>query len=160
MIGKSRSRLPREVFLSHSSKDRATAQRIATVLSEHGVPVWYSETNLLGAQQWHDEIGNALARCDWFVILLSPHATKSRWVKRELLYALRHSRYDDRIIPINLRACDAARLSWALDDFQHVDFTQDFTAGCRSLLRTWGLGYRKPRQPVRRLKIVLRKGRN
>jgi hypothetical protein len=46
-----RSRLPREVFLSHSSKDRRRAARIATVLREHGVPVWYSETNLLGAQQ-------------------------------------------------------------------------------------------------------------
>ena len=137
-----RSQLPREVFLSHSSKDRRMATRIAAVLREHGVPVWYSETNLLGAQQWHDEIGAALARCDWFTVLLSPAATNSKWVKRELLYALRTPRYGNRIVPINFRTCDPARLSWTLEDFQVVDFTHDFAAGCRALLRTWGLGFR------------------
>jgi hypothetical protein len=136
------SPLPHEVFLSHASNDRRMAARLATVLREDGVPVWYSQTNLLGAQQWHDEIGATLARCDWFLLLLSPPATSSRWVKRELLYALRSARYDDRILPINYRACDPSRLSWTLDDFQAVDFTGDFESGCRALLRTWGLGFR------------------
>ena len=88
-----RSRLPREVFLSHSSKDRKVAQRLAAILRVHGVPVWYSATNLLGAQQWHDEIGAALERCDWILVLLSPQATQSEWVKRELCYALRTPHY-------------------------------------------------------------------
>ena len=121
------------------------ATRIAAVLRSHGVPVWYSETNLLGAQQWHDEIGAALARCDWFVILLTPQAVVSRWVKRELLYALRSPRYKDRIVLINCRKCDSSRLSWTLDDFQAIDFTGKFNNGCRSLLRTWGLGYKESR---------------
>ena len=139
------SKLPREVFLSHSSKDRRMAARIAGMLREHGVPVWYSETNLRGAQQWHDEIGAALARCDWFAVLLSPAATHSRWVKWELLYALRSSRYQDRLLPINYRPCDPSKLSWTLDGFQAVDFTQDYTVAGRALLRTWGLGFREAR---------------
>ena len=89
------------------------------------------------------EIGEALARCDWFLVVLSPQATRSKWVKRELLYALRSSRYEGRIVPIRLRACDPALLSWTLEDFQAVDFTQDFDNGCRSLLRIWGLGYKQ-----------------
>ena len=133
---------PGEIFLSHASKDHRTAARIAAMLREHGVPVWYSETQLVGAQQWHDEIGAALKRCDWFLLLLTPHATRSRWVKRELMYALRDSRYGNRIVPMNYRACDASALSWTLDEFQAVDFTLNFTAGCRSLLRTWGLGFK------------------
>jgi hypothetical protein len=136
-----RNQSPHEVFLSHASKDRRMAARIAAVLRAHGVPVWHSETNLLGAQQWHDEIGAALARCDWFVLLLSPSATNSKWVKRELLYALRTPRYGNRILPLTFRACDPARLSWTLDDFQAVDFTEEFEAGCQALLRTWGLGF-------------------
>ena len=67
---RARSILPREAFLSHSSKDRKMAQRVAATLRNHGVPIWYSETNLVGAQQWHDEIGKALERCDWFLIIL------------------------------------------------------------------------------------------
>ena len=117
------------------------AQRIAETLRRHGIPVWYSQANLLGAQQWHDEIGKALGRCDWFLVVLSPKAVRSEWVKRELLYALRNLRYRNRIVPVLHRACDTDKLSWTLNDFQWVDFTNGFAAGCKSLLRTWGIGY-------------------
>ncbi len=73
--------LPTEVFLSHSSRDRDAASRIAEMLRPHGIPVWFSPVNILGAQQWHDEIGAALRRCDWFIVLLSPDAVSSKWVK-------------------------------------------------------------------------------
>jgi len=119
------------------------ATRLASLLRAHGVPVWYSQTQLLGAQQWHDEIGAALRRCDWFLLLLSPSATKSQWVKRELLYALQSPRFEDRILPVRYRACDSSRLSWTLDGFQAVDFTVGFEHGARQLLRTWGLGLAK-----------------
>lgn len=135
------SRLPREVFLSHASQDSELVTRIVSILRAHGIPVWYSTTNIQGAQQWHDEIGRALARCDWFVLALSPDSVQSRWVKRELLYALEHDRYDGRILPLTLRPCDDLALSWTLSSFQRVDFTSDFEAGCRTLMRVWGLGY-------------------
>lgn len=137
-----RSSLPREVFLSHSARDRRFAGRIARVLRRHGIPVWYSHTNILGAKQWHDEIGRALARCDWFAVLLSPHSVKSLWVKRELVYALNEARYDNRIVPVLYKPCAHANLSWTLAEFQFVDFIDDFDQGCRSLLRVWGLGYK------------------
>jgi hypothetical protein len=133
--------LPGEVFLSHSSKDRNFASRIARVIRAHGVPVWYSETNILGAQQWHDEIGAALKRCDWFLILLSPAAVRSNWVKHELLYALSSARYEKRITPVWYRSCDSDRLSWTIASYQAVDFRRDFHDGCISLMRSWGLGY-------------------
>lgn len=117
------------------------------MLKGHGIAVWLGETHLRGAQQWHDEIGVALARCDWFVVLLSPHATRSIWVKRELLFALRSPRYEDRILPVICSACDSSRLSWTLDDFQSVSYTDGFADGCKSLLRTWGLQYREPASP-------------
>ena len=157
MKRKSRQTLPREIFLSHSSKDRRAAAQLAAILRDHGIPVWYSETNLVGAQQWHDEIGAALKRCDWFLILLSPHSARSRWVKRELMYALRDARYENHIVPIQFRTCDPSLLSWTLDDFQAVDLISDFDKGCRALLRTWGLGYKQPSNPVRRIKRMVRK---
>ena len=75
---------PAELFLSHSSAARRFAEALGEVCERHGVPFWYSRRNLRGAQQWHDEIGTALARCDWFAVILSPAAVSSRWVKREL----------------------------------------------------------------------------
>jgi hypothetical protein len=132
---------PKEAFLSHSSKNRSIAAKLARVLVRHGVPVWYSRTAILGAKQWHDEIGKALRRCDWFLLLLSPDAVKSKWVKRELLFALNNDRYEERIIPILWRDCDSERLSWTLSSFQIVDLRRNFADGCRDLLRIWGKGY-------------------
>lgn len=133
--------LPREVFLSHSALDRQFADQVAESVRRHGVPVWYSQTNILGAQQWHDEIGNALRRCDWFAVILSPNSVGSKWVRRELLYALRQDRFENKIVPILYQPCEVERLSWTLSSFQIVDASHSFDSGCRDLLRVWGLGY-------------------
>jgi len=133
--------LPNEVFLSHSNLDREFATDLADVLRRHGIPVWYSTTNIVGAQQWHDEIGDALRRCDWFLLILSPDSVESTWVKRELMFALQQSRFVGSIVPVLCRSCDFEQLSWVLSSFQLVDFQQAFDEGCRELLRIWGLGY-------------------
>jgi len=133
---------PTEVFLSHADQDRAIAQRIAHTLRSHGVPVFFSPQHILGAQQWQNEILSALQRCDWFVVLLSPDAINSMWVKREVAFALQDPRYEDRIIPLKHRECDLKSLQW-LTLFQMVHFTEDFAAGCRNLLKTWGVGLRE-----------------
>jgi hypothetical protein len=135
--------LPNEAFLSHSSPDNSFADLVVETLRRHGIPVWHSRTNIIGAQQWHDEIGAALKRCDWFVLILSPDSVKSVWVKREVLFALNDNRYADKIVPVLYRPCDFDQLSWTLSMLQMVDFTGDFDEGCRALLRVWGIGYRK-----------------
>ncbi|MBM3943023.1 MAG: toll/interleukin-1 receptor domain-containing protein [SAR202 cluster bacterium] len=136
--------LPNEVFLSHSSQDRPIATSIAETLRRHGIATWFSETDILGAQQWHDEIGAALQRCDWFALILSPNFVNSIWVKRELLFALQQNRFVDKIVPILNVPCEFLRLSWTLPIFQMIDFTREFDSGCQDLLRTWGRGYRNP----------------
>lgn len=116
--------LPREVFVSHASADRRFVARLTAILERHRIPFWYSRKSLMGAQQWHDEIGAALRRCDWFILVLSPESVKSRWVKRELLFALQEPRYDHRILPIIRRSCNFADLSWTLGNLQHIDTFQ------------------------------------
>lgn len=133
--------LPNEAFLSHSSLDQEFVADLVNMLRRHGVPVWYSQTNILGAQQWHDEIGSALKRCDWFLLVLSLNSVDSMWVKRELIFALQQNRFADRIVPLLYQSCDFERLSWVLPSFQIIDFRQAFEDGCRDLLRLWGLGY-------------------
>ena len=132
---------PSEVFLSHSSHDRRMAARLAATVTAHGLSVWYSPTEIVGAQQWHDEIGKALSRCDWFMVILSPQSVTSKWVKRELLFALQNDRYNDHIVPILDQACDYTMLSWTLSSIQMVDFSHDFADGCRRLLQVWRVDY-------------------
>jgi len=133
--------LPAEVFISHSDRDRQFVSEVVDVLRRHGIPVWHSRTNLIGAQQWHDEIGAALRRCDWFAIVLSPNAINSIWVKKELVFALKQPRLVERILPLLYQPCNFEEFSWTLSSYQMVDFTNSFEDGCRDLLRVWGVGY-------------------
>ena len=127
----------REVCLSHASQDQAEARKLRDVLVAHGVPVWFSPHHIRGAQQWQDEIGAALARCGWFLLILSPHAVKSMWVKRELRFALNDERYENRILPLVLKRCNYQALSWTLPQFQMIDFTKDYERACEEMLRVW-----------------------
>jgi len=131
---------PAEIFLSHSSEDRLFATRVAKVLTRHGLKVFYSRKSVRGAQQWHDEIGRALARCNWFLIVLSPAAVDSEWVKRELVYALQAKRYRRHIAPLLFKSCKIDKLSWTLSGFQHIDFRRSFDKGRSELLALWDLG--------------------
>jgi hypothetical protein len=150
----------REVFLSHSSKDRNFVVRLARVLKRHKIRYWYSATHIAGAKQWHDEIGHALGRCDWFLVVLTPDSVRSPWVKRELLFALNEYRYSERIIPVLRKPCEYSRLSWTLPEFQIVDLTGNFDVGCRQLLRVWGLEYKIATKDSRRKKKGKSRSRN
>lgn len=133
--------LLKEIFLSHSDCDRQFVEKLVAMMRQHRLPVWYSRTNILGGQQWQDEIGEALRRCDWFVLVLSPSALESMWVKRELSFCLNQNRFENKIVPLLYKPCDYDQLSWTLSSFQMIDFTQTFEQGCRDLLLLWGLGY-------------------
>jgi hypothetical protein len=134
-------RRPKEVFLSHAHRDRRFAKKLAKMLRRHKLKVWYSETHIAGGARWHDVIGRALDRCDWFLLVLSRNAVQSEWVKHELLYALNEPRYKGRILPVLIEACDPKPLSWVLGEFQRVDFTRDPHEACRRLLRTWHISF-------------------
>jgi TIR domain-containing protein len=143
-MSRQRNVAPDEVLLSHSSKDVRFTRRLRNVLAKHGVGSFLSKEHIRGAQEWHDEIGEALKRCDWFLIVLSPHSARSKWVKHELIYALQANRYRGRIIPILYKTCDPDKLSWTLSAFQWIDFRKDFPGGCKQLLHIWKLEYALP----------------
>lgn len=133
---------PRELFISHASSDRGFVDRLVEVFDRHRIRYWYSPSHLVGAEQWHDEIGKALRRCDWFALVVSPSALRSMWVKREFQYALQAERFQKRIIPIFFRSCDPTDLSWTLAAIQRIDFTGNFDRGCHDLFRIWKREYR------------------
>ena len=77
-----------DIFLSYSSKDSETMQRVRKTLRESGFSVWVDETNLKpGTASWRTAIAEALESAGCLVVLFSPDAKKSRWVNAELEYA-------------------------------------------------------------------------
>jgi hypothetical protein len=139
---KKRNPTPNEVFLSHSHTDIKLVERLAKELRRHGVPAWYNERGIIGAQQWLDEIGAALERCDSFVLLLTPDAVASKWVKHEVTFALNDDRYQGRVIPLMVKTCHFKKLAWPLANLQMITL-KPFKKGLRALLRVWGIRYKK-----------------
>jgi hypothetical protein len=138
------------VFLSHHHSDARFAARLALLLKEHGLSVWYAPHAIRGAQEWEREISTALRRCNWFLLVLSPRAIRSEWIYRELLFALNTKRYNRRITPVMYRSCDPARLSFALVGIQRVSFLRGAAAGFRDLLAVWGRKLKARRSRIRR----------
>ena len=129
------------MFISHAVSDRNFAILLAETLKTCQIASWYSEKHIIAARHWHDEIGRALARCDWLIVVLTPASVRSVWVKHELLYALNKKRYQGRIIPLLLKTCRMEKLSWTLPNLQHVDFRKNREAGFRRLFQIWKLRY-------------------
>jgi hypothetical protein len=129
------------IFLSHSDKNRAAATKIHAYLTEHGYDVWYSRRRI-HAGSWLKEIGEALDRCSVFLLLLSPQAVKSKWVQRELDYALTHKQYDKRIVIAELVRANIEDLTWALCGQQitklHSPMEKHFSQLLRAVRRVAG----------------------
>jgi hypothetical protein len=83
-------------------------------------------------KDWQRQIRAALARADWFLVVLSPDAQKSEWVQAETHWALEHML--GRVIPLMARSCDPAEVHLRLATIQYFDFRRDPEGAGRQLL--------------------------
>src|ERR1700686_430091 len=91
-----------KVFISHSgsSKDEALADTVVGSLEDAGLDVWYDRRELHPGKNWADEIGQGLSESDAMVVLLTPGALDSEFIRRDIDYALGEKRFKRRLIPV------------------------------------------------------------
>ncbi len=65
------------VFLSYASQDAKSARRIAEELLQHGIAVWFDQSELRGGDVWDQRIRDQIRDCALFVPVISAH-TQSR----------------------------------------------------------------------------------
>jgi hypothetical protein len=75
---------PPKAFLSHSSADKTTAQKLATDLRQNGIDVWYDEWELRPGESLRRKIDQGIESASYFMVLLTPNSLKSEWVQTEL----------------------------------------------------------------------------
>lgn len=110
-----------KVFISHSTKDRAFAEReIIPALSSRGLDTWYSKDDIRTADQWDRSILQGLKSCEWFLVIMSMNAEQSEWVKDEVLWAIQHR--PGRIVPVLSTRCDPREINLRLARIQYVDY--------------------------------------
>jgi hypothetical protein len=78
-----------QVFICHSSGDKAVARTLYHKLKKDGFAPWLDEENLLPGQEWDREIRRAVRASDVVVVCLSRSSiTKEGYVQKEIKLAL------------------------------------------------------------------------
>ncbi|MBI1923600.1 TIR domain-containing protein [Candidatus Poribacteria bacterium] len=122
-----------QVFLSYASADKKIAHRIVDTLHERGVRVWFYAYELRYRDSLVEAIKNAIAACDYLVVLLSPHSVKSAWVKKELGVALSSDLTIRGItlLPVIIADCEIPPF---LASYQYLDLRTNFEQGVTRLV--------------------------
>lgn len=97
-----------DVFISYSSRNKATALAICHVLEEHRIRCWMAPRDIPVGADYGDVIDEAIVACRLFVLVFSEPASLSQWVKGELNLAFTEKKI---ILPYRI---DAAPLKGAM----------------------------------------------
>lgn len=97
-----------KAFISHSSHDKRFVRKLKSDLNENGVSTFVDEDSLEFGDSLKERLEVALDESSHFIIILSPHATESNWVRFELNEAMKlfDSKTVKKIIPIKYRTCE------------------------------------------------------
>jgi hypothetical protein len=134
--------IPR-TFISYARADRPFAFKLAVDLTRAGLNVWYDQWEILPGDSIVDKIDSALHAHDVLLVVLSPDAIKSRWVRRELNSSLMAglAGREVRVLPVMRSRCELPTL---IADLHYADFTHSYDTGFAELLASFGLTRRVP----------------
>lgn len=85
-----------EVFISHSAKDRAVADKVCAALEAAGVACWIAPRDILPSQIWAEAIVDAIDSSRLMIAVISANANESGQIKREVERADAH---DVKLVP-------------------------------------------------------------
>ena len=83
-----------DVFISYSTKDKATADATCALLETNGVRCWIAPRDIMPGMEWGEAIVDALESCSVMVLVFSSNANESRQIRREV------ERAENRGVPV------------------------------------------------------------
>ncbi|MBL8161005.1 MAG: TIR domain-containing protein [Anaerolineae bacterium] len=125
--------IPSHVFLSYSRRDTAMMFRLRDDMQEERILVWTDEALTPGDPSWQVAIENAIESAGCVVVLFSPDAKKSPWVRAELEYARVHN---IQIFPLLAAGSEADALPLGYTGMQFLDVRNEtlYKAGIPRLI--------------------------
>lgn len=121
------------VFLSYHHKDAKAADTLRKFLEDAGFKVWDPGTHLLPGEDWNTAVAEALKAAQAMIVLLSPDAVESPWLKREISYALSERRFEGRLIPVVVRPVD--KVPWILEKLKVLELSGDLKRSSRRVVQ-------------------------
>src|SRR5258708_24240057 len=111
--------MPSMVFISHSSKDRPTADAIGACLESAGSNCWIAPRDIEPGATWTKGIMQGLEACRALILVFSEHANDSDHVQREVAKAFSSGL---AVIPFRVKVVlPDQSLSYFLDTVQWLD---------------------------------------
>lgn len=121
------------MFISAATSDHEVARVLSDRLERAGLKTWISSAVVPGENS-SSEAGEALRRSDVLVVLVSPAAMQSQWIRHEIAYALGEQRFENRVIPILVKRTPRSEIPWALNALSWLEGQPDHIA--ESLVKT------------------------
>ncbi|HLK57136.1 MAG TPA: tetratricopeptide repeat protein [Chthonomonadaceae bacterium] len=81
-----------DVFLSHSSKDKAVADQVCAMLEANGIRCWIAPRDILPGQDWSEAIVRGIGECPVTLLIFSAASNDSLQVRREVQRAFEKER--------------------------------------------------------------------
>lgn len=118
-------------FMSYSRENVSLQKKVIAGLRQRGVNAWVDIENLIpGSPAWEREIERAIRGASGLIVLLSPEANNSEWVRREISFAEEHEK---RIFPVLIHGDEDDSIPLRLASHQRVDLRRDFDEGLDAL---------------------------
>jgi len=77
-----------DVFVSHSSKDKPTADAVCAVLESQGIRCWVAPRDIIPGREWGASIVEAIKGAKVMVLIFSAHANSSPQINKEVERAI------------------------------------------------------------------------
>jgi TIR domain len=111
--------MPYDVFISHSSKDRLTANAVCNRLESAGIRCWIAPRDIIPGEGWSEAIMRGIDASKVMVLVFSENANTSAHVRREVAHACDH---EITVIPMRIRdVTPKESLKYYLDELHWLD---------------------------------------
>ena len=126
------------LFISYASEDAALAEWLTLKLTAGGYRAWCDRVKLLGGESYPRDIDSAIEKRTFRMVALMSRSSKSKdnpVKERTKALALGRQRTEDFLIPLRVDDITPAELDWMTADLTWIDFSGNWAAGFRQLLK-------------------------
>jgi peptide/nickel transport system substrate-binding protein len=88
-----------DVFISHSSKDKAVGDAVCATMEARGIRCWIAPRDIAPGADWGASIVNGISACRVMVLIYSAHSNRSEQVKREVERAVSRGK---TVVPLRI----------------------------------------------------------
>jgi len=120
-----------QAFISHSVGDAAVAHRVAADLRAARIGVWIAPDSIRPGEGWVEALNRGLEESTHVIVLLTPRAVESMWVRQEVNTAIIRERSGKvRLIPVEVEPSELPAL-WS--GYQAISML-DYEIGVQQLI--------------------------